>query len=226
MNQQSKKKKEEKKQPKMKFKSSVKRNNNSISINGKDNWDDSNTDQERSLLDDRTIFTYFNIIINQSGRSDVVFIDSLLTESNIKRRNVKRIVVGNNRICLGFVYIRKETPESSHWLLIIIDKSFDHVEVYVIDSFNCYFNHSRTKNVITTIIDAFKETENGDKQVNINYVRIINQKTNWECGYRVIKIAKMFIENDFDINCLSKFDYADFMNNFVPQIAENKIELE
>ena len=75
----------------------------------------------------------------------------------------KELLLEITEFCLAPVYIRKETPESSHWLLIIIDKLFDYVEVYVIDSFNCYFNHSRTKNVITTIIYAFKETENGDK---------------------------------------------------------------
>ena len=100
---------------------------------------------------------------------------------------MKRIVVGNNKICFVPVFIRNETEESSHWLLIVIDKSFVLTQIYVIDSFECYFKHKRTKSTITTIIDAFKEKEN--QQVNVNYVKITNQLTNWECGYRIIKIA-------------------------------------
>ena len=43
---------------------------------------------------------------------------------------------------------------------------------------------------------------------------------------KTTKIAKIFIENNFDFNCLSSFDYADFIDNFVPQIVENQIDLE
>ena len=57
--------------------------------------------------------------------------------------------------------------------------------------------------------------------MNVNYAKITNQLTNWECGDRLIKISKIFIENKFDFNCLSSFDFADFINNFVPQIVEN-----
>ena len=71
-----------------------------------------------------------------------------------------------------------------------------------------------------------KKKENENQQVNVNYVKITNQLTNWECRDRLIKISKIFIENKFDFNCLSSFDFADFINNFVPQIAENQIDFK
>ena len=38
---------------------------------------------------------------------------------------------------------------------------------------------TQTKSTITTIIDSFKEKQNENQQVNVNYVKITNQLTNW-----------------------------------------------
>lgn len=96
-------------------------------------------------MDDETILTYFNININNSGRDDIAFIDSLLSENRLRREPMKRIVVGNNKICFVPVFIRNETEELSHWLLIVIDKSFVLTQIYVNDSFECYFKHKQNQ---------------------------------------------------------------------------------
>ena len=148
----------------------------------------------------------------------------LKKELNINQK--KYIIVGNNKYCFIPLFIRKRPIKSSHWLLIFLDKSFELIQVYVIDSFNHYFTHKKTLSTISMIIDAFKDTENFNKEVTVSNVKILDQLTYWECGYRMIKVAKILTENNFNINSLSTFDYADFINNFVPQIAENQIDFK
>ena len=108
-----------------------------------------------------------------------------------------------------------KTDEETHWLFKVIKESFDLIEVHIIDSFNSYFKDKRINTVINTVVEAFKKVKSGGKQIEVNYIKIVDQKNNRECGYRVIKIVKMLIENEFRIGYLSSFDYADFMNNFV-----------
>ena len=132
-------------QKETKTKSAVKRNNSSTINNGINNWNDESNTLQRNLLDDKTILTYFNINIKNSRRDDIAFIDSLLSENRLRREPMKRIVVGNNKICFVPVFIRNETEESSHWLLIVIDKSFVLTQIYVIDSFECYFKHKQNQ---------------------------------------------------------------------------------
>ena len=97
----------------------------------------------------------------------------------------------------------------------VIKESFDLIEVHIIDSFNSYFKDKIINTLINTVVEAFKEVESDGKQIKVNCIKIVDQKNNWECGYRVIKIVKMLIENEFRVGYLSSFDYSDFMNNFV-----------
>ena len=59
------------------------------------------------------------------------------------------------------------------------------------------------------------------QEISVFDVKIIDQRTSWECGYRVLKEIEILINNDCDINRLNLFDCTDFLL-FFPKIIEIK----
>ena len=63
-------------------------------------------------------------------------------------------------------------------------------------------------------------------KIKVFDVKCVQQKTSFECGYRMIYYMELFIMGNFDIDYLSIFDYNQFIYHYIntvrfPYINEN-----
>ena len=115
-------------------------------------------------------------------------------------RTFKKKIIKEN--CVVFIpfFIRWETRNDSHWLLFMIDQRNINTEIFVVDSFDCYFNQIKVHYLINSTIRSFP-TDSIEETV-VTIVKPIEQKTNFECGYRVIKMVDFVVVNDVSIDSL------------------------
>ena len=107
----------------------------------------------------------------------------------------KRIIKTSCVVFIPF-FIRGETASTSQWLLMMVNQRETPIRVYLIDSFDCFFSHQKIDKIIEYIVRSFKSDE-GEKEVVVYDVKITQQRTGWECGYRVIRMVGLPMDSDF-----------------------------
>ena len=159
-------------------------------------------------------------MVEKSKRSDVVLVDSGYSES--KRFYIttfNRKIVHDQKVVLVPFFLRGIDQFSSHWMLIIVDQRGSCVKVFVVDSFANNFGDARIEHFIQYVKRAFQMEENR-KDVVVHNVKITPQRTNWECGYRVLKLIDLLLQENLDVDCFQLFHYSDFMMSFITEIRK------
>ena len=69
---------------------------------------------EDGNFDDNIIDSHLKKIVRDSGRQDILIIDSLYSEKRLRKKNLKSCVLRNHNICLFPFYIRGFSEKDSH----------------------------------------------------------------------------------------------------------------
>ena len=193
-----------------------------ISSIGSSNWNERETIKDNlgiqtsGYLNDKIIMEECSNLLIEISPNNVKLVDSLNSESRFRVDTFKKLFFNQNTTSFIPFFIRKETVENSHWIILMI-KYFKQIELFIIDSLNNCYNEPS----VSRFIDKFVEICEKEKiELEVFDVKIVNQITNFECGYRVINTFEMLINNNCDINCLQQFDYNQFMNVFVKNIVD------
>ena len=167
------------------------------------------------LVDDIFMMASLSRMIEMNSRKDVILIDSLLSEKKkLDIRTFSRLIVHPRCIVIFPFFIRSP----GHWLLIVIDQRIvDDIKMFICDSYDMFFQNENICFFINYIGRALKKEE-----MIVECVMMTNQRTGWECGYRVMKMVDLLLQNDFNIDCFSLFNYQDFLMNFITEIRKNK----
>ena len=93
----------------------------------------------------------------------------------------------------------------------MIDQRTQYVKVNIIDSFTSFFDHKNIKKFDSYVERVIKERRNTNPLTVCN-IQMTRQKTCWECGYRVLKVIQLLLENNLDVDRLILFNYSLFIN--------------